>query len=33
MSGLRQQGLVEAARRGVVLTDRAALEMVAAGAP
>jgi hypothetical protein len=33
MSGLRQQGLVEPARRGVVLTDRAALERVAAGAP
>jgi len=33
MSGLRQQGLVEPARRGVVLTDRAALEMVAGGAP
>ena len=33
MSGLRQQGLVEPARRGVVLTDRAALETVAAGAP
>jgi CRP/FNR family transcriptional regulator len=33
MSGLRQQGLVEPARRGVVLTDRAALELVAGGAP
>jgi CRP-like cAMP-binding protein len=33
MSGLRQQGLVEPARRGVVLTDRAALETVAAGEP
>ena len=33
MSGLRQQGLVEPARRGVVLTDLAALAMVAGGAP
>jgi CRP-like cAMP-binding protein len=33
MSGLRQQGLVEPARRGVVLTDRAALETIAAGEP
>jgi CRP-like cAMP-binding protein len=33
MSGFRQQGLVEPARRGVVLRDRAALETVAAGAP
>ena len=33
MSGLRQQGLVEPARRGVVLPDRAALELVAGGAP
>jgi CRP-like cAMP-binding protein len=31
MSGLRQQGLIEPARRGVVLIDRTALETVAAG--
>jgi CRP/FNR family transcriptional regulator len=29
MSGLRQEGLVEPGRRGVVLLDRAALELVA----
>jgi len=29
MSGLRQEGLVEPGRRGVVLPDRAALELVA----
>jgi CRP/FNR family transcriptional regulator len=33
MSGLRRQGLVEPARCGVVVTDRAALEMVAGGPP
>jgi CRP-like cAMP-binding protein len=33
MTSLRQGGLVEPARRGVVLRDRAALELVAAGSP
>jgi CRP/FNR family transcriptional regulator len=32
MSGLRQQGLIAPARRGVLLPDRAALEALAAGA-
>ena len=33
MSALRREGLVEPARRGVVLPDRAALELVAVGTP
>jgi CRP-like cAMP-binding protein len=33
MSGLRQEGLVEPGRRGVVLPDRAALELVAGESP
>jgi CRP/FNR family transcriptional regulator len=33
MTVLRQQGLVEPARRGVVLNDRAGLEALAGGAP
>jgi Crp-like helix-turn-helix domain len=33
MSGLRQEGLVEPARRGIVLNDRAALKMVARRQP
>jgi CRP/FNR family transcriptional regulator len=32
MTALRQQGLVAPARRGIVLPDRAALEVIAAGA-
>jgi len=32
MTALRRQGLVQPARRGLVLTDRAALEVIAAGA-
>jgi CRP-like cAMP-binding protein len=32
MTALRQQGLVQPARRGIVLPDRAALEVIAAGA-